>query len=188
MTTIIYKTYKSAISHWWLILMAGMVLIGLGVWIIASPFQSFLSLSKIFAMGILATGIFEIVFALNNHKSIETWGWTLVSGLVDLFVGGYLFLNPLITMVVLPVIIGFWMLFRGVFAIGNSIDMRAYGFWDWRWLLASAIFVILLACLILGNLAFGVVNMIVWTGLAFICAGIFRIHFSLKLRKLKQNF
>jgi uncharacterized membrane protein HdeD (DUF308 family) len=187
MTTIIYKTYKNAVTNWWLLLVAGLTLLGLGIWVLASPLQSYLALSVILAFGIFSTGLFEIIFSIVNHKNMTSWGWTLLGGLLDLFVGGYLFLYPLITMAILPLVIGFWVLFRGVFAIGHSIDMRSNSFWEWGWLLLSGIFIVFFALMIIGNPAFGIMNIIFWTGLAFICAGIFRIYLSLKLRKLKND-
>ena len=180
------KPIQNIIRHWWLVLFAGVLLIGLGVWVVSSPFQSYLSLSLLFAACVVAAGLFELTFSIVNHKIMNGWGWMLAGGMIDVFVGGYLFYYPLITMIILPLIVGFWLLFRGIMAIGNALDVRSYGFGDWRWLLFTGVTIILLALLILVNPDFGIFNIIVWTGLAFIFAGIFRIYLSLKLRKLKD--
>lgn len=179
------KTVQQSVTNWWLILLAGILLIGFGVWVIASPVVSYISISKVLAFCILATGIFEIIFALVNFKSIESWGWVLVSGLIDFSIGGYLFLYPLITMVILPIIVGLWLLFRGALSIANAIDLRAYGFNEWGWVLFAGILIVILAFVILTNPIFGVINIIIWTACAFIWAGVFRIILALKLRKLK---
>jgi len=186
METSPFKTIRDIINHWWLILLAGILLIGLGVWVIASPLESYLSLSLAFAIIILGTGIFEILFSVVNHKSMDGWGWILAGGLFDVIIGSYLVYYPAITMGILPLIVGFWLLFRGIMSIGNAFEVRSYGFPDWGWLLLTGIVITLIAIIILVNPAFGVMNIIIWTGLAFIFAGLFRIYISLKFKKLKK--
>ena len=129
-----------------------------------------------------------MIFSIMNHQSVRRWGWALTAGIIDLFVGGYLLNNPLITMVFLPLIVGLWMLFKGIMAIGDSLHIRSHGFADWKRLLFTAITIILLALLILACPVLGLENLILLTGLAFIVTGIFRIYLSLKLRSLKHTY
>lgn len=169
-------------SRWWLILLGGILLLLLGIWTIASPAQAYLSLSLVFAAGILTAGIFELAFSFWGAGS----GWTVVSGIVDLFIGCYLLAFPAVTMIALPFILGFWILIRGFMAIGGALELRALGAGGWGWLVFTGIVILLLAGTILAYPAWGVANIIIWTGLAFIFAGIFRIWLSFKLKKLKQ--
>jgi uncharacterized membrane protein HdeD (DUF308 family) len=80
-------------------------------------------------------------------------------------------------------IIGLWMLFRGWMAIGNSLELRAYGIFDWTWLLGTGFMIILLSILILARPLFASVNVGVWTSFSFIISGIFWIFLSLQLKK-----
>lgn len=188
MDVVPYKTTgRNIISHWWLILLSGVLLIGLGVLVIISPVQSYISLSFSFSFIILAAGVFEIIFSISNYNVLKSWGWILTGGIIDFFIGIYLLSYPGITMVILPLVVGFWMLFRGIIAIGNALEIRSYGFTDWVWLLFSGIMIILLAEMIFVNPPLGVPTIFTWTGLAFVFAGIFRIYLSIKLRKLKNN-
>jgi len=188
MKTLTLDPVRNIINHWWLILLAGLVLLGMGVWIIVSPFQSFLALCWAVAIGMIGSGCFEIIFSLKNYESIKGWGWLLAAGAIDLFIGGYLLNYPLITMVILPLIIGAWILFRGIVAVGNAIHIRSYGFGDWRWLITAGITIVLLALLVLLYPGFGIETLIFWTGVSFIISGLFRIFLSLKFKKLKQAY
>lgn len=183
MTNSTIKTVREIISNWWLMLLGGIALLALGIWTITTPLEAYLSLSLVFAIGILTAGVFEIIFSLSN-TSKTGWGWTLVSGMIDLFIGGYLLSYPALTMAILPVLVGVWILFRGFIAIGNAFEIKSYGFPGWGWLLCAGIVAILVATLILVNPVWGIANIVIWTGVAFILAGIFRIYLSLKLRKL----
>ncbi|MDR3680023.1 MAG: DUF308 domain-containing protein [Flavipsychrobacter sp.] len=187
MKTSPFETIRKIINYWWLILLAGILLVGMGIWIIAFPVQSYLSLSLAFAVCIVMGGGLEIVFSISSYRFHKGWGWTLVSGLIDLFIGGYLFYYPEISMAVLPMIVAFWIFFRGVIAIGNAIEVHRYGFHGWGWLLASGIGIVLLSILVLIVSTLGAAIIIVWTGLAFIFAGIIRILLSLSFRKIKIN-
>ncbi|MFI5154421.1 MAG: HdeD family acid-resistance protein [Chitinophagales bacterium] len=140
----------------------------------------------LFGASILTTGFFETVFAISARKSMEGWGWTLASGLLDILIGVYLLTYPAVTMVILPFVLGFWLLFRGFSAVGFSFDIKSYGDSNWGWFLLLAIGIILFAFMILAVPAFGVANIIVWTALSFIFAGVFRIILAFRLKKWKS--
>src|SRR4030095_11185079 len=171
MAQTILRSIREAVNYWWLLLLSGLILILIGIWIIASPAAAYLSLSLIFAISILFVGIFEIAFALTVRKSMDGWGWTLASGILDLVIGGYLLAYPQVTMAVLPFIVGFWLLFRGFSALGFAFDVKSYGATGWGWLLVLAIAIIFFGIMVLAVPAFGVANILVWTSLSFIMAG-----------------
>jgi len=177
-----YIGYTS--QYWWLMCSAGILFIGLGVWILASPVSSYLSLSLFFACGMLFAGVFEVVFAIGNHTNLKGWGWTLAGGMIDLLLGAYLLYYPLLSMIVLPMIMGLWMLFRGCMAIGSSLELRAYGVLDWIWLLVTGVLIVLLSLLIIAHPLLAAFTVVIWTAFAFILSGIFRIFLSIQLRKL----
>ena len=186
MTQSFLKTIRESINYLWLGLLGGVLVHIVSIWLISSPIASYLSLSLLFAWGILLTGIFEIIFAISNRKGMDSWGWTLASGILDLVIGFYLLSHPAITMTVLPFILGFWLLYRGSFAIGLAFDMKSYGDKNWGWFLFLGIAIIFFGLMVIINPVFGAANIIIWTGSAFIFAGIFRIYLSIKLRKLKK--
>jgi len=187
MAQTILKEIKEEVKYWWLFLLTGLLLIAVGIWVFASPAAAYLSLSVLFGACILTIGVFETVFAISARKSIKGWGWTLASGLLEILIGSYLLAYPVITMAILPFVLGFWLLFRGFSAIGFSFDMKSYGDSNWGWFLLLAIGIIIFAFMILAVPAFGVANIIAWTGLSFIFAGVFRIVLALRLKKWKNE-
>ena len=186
MALAISKEIKEAIIYWWLLLLTGLILVAVGIWVFASPATAYLSLSILFGASILTIGFFETVFAISARKSLEGWGWTLASGLLDIVIGAYLLTYPAVTMAILPFVLGFWLLFRGFSAIGFSFDMKSYDDSNWGWFLLFAIGIIFFAFMILAVPAFGVANIIAWTGLSFIFAGVFRIILAFRLKKWKS--
>lgn len=186
MTVPYTKTIKKNIDYWWLYLLSGLLLTGAGIWISISPAAAYVSLSILFAIGILLTGILETIFAVTASRSLHGWGWTLAGGVLDMVIGSYLLTYPLLTMQVLPFIVGFWLLFRGISAIGFSFDMKSYHVGKWWLLLVLSILILIFGFMILAVPAFGILNIIIWTALSFISAGGFRILLAFKLRELSN--
>jgi uncharacterized membrane protein HdeD (DUF308 family) len=186
MATTIFKQIKEAVKYWWLFLLTGVILVAVGIWVFASPATAYLSLSILFGASILCIGFFETAFAISARNSLEGWGWTLATGLLDVVIGVYLLTYPTITMVILPFVLGLWLLFRGFSAIGFSFDIKSFGDLNWGWFLLFAIGIVFFAFMILAVPAFGVANIIAWTGLAFIFGGAFRIILSFRLKKWKS--
>jgi hypothetical protein len=181
------KTDGDEITYWWLILLAGIVLLIMGVWIIAEPAANYLSLYTLFAFGMIVTGGFEVVFAINNYKLYTGWLWTMISGVLDILLGIYLATTPDISMALLPVIAGVWMLFKGFTAIKNALDMRSDGFADWNWILLVGIVITIMSLIIISDPAFDSFNIILWTGFASIFTGLFRVSIAIKIRKYKNE-
>jgi len=171
--------------YWWLLLAGGILFIGLGTWIICSPEKTYLSLSLLLAIGMLATGAFEALFSLFNLKRIKDWGWIFAGGLIDVLLGIYLLNYLLLTMVLMPMAIGIWMLFRGFMTVSSPVALRALGMSEWLLLVLTSMLLILPSIVILLDPFIGLVNVVMITGISFIISGIFRIFFSQQLRKLK---
>lgn len=184
------RSYYNVIGYdsryWWNTFFSGLLFIGLGLWISFSAQKTYLFLSLLLASGLFLTGLFESLFSLFNQKAIGNWGWMLAGGLIDLAMGVYLMAFPLLTMVLMPMLIGLWMLFRSFMTASCPVNLKVAGIWDWIWLLATSIVLILPSLVILVNPFFGWVNVVLCTGMAFIIAGIFRLYFSQQLRRLNQ--
>lgn len=169
-------------QYWWLMFSAGVLFICLGVWILAAPVSMYQSIGMFFAFGLTFSGFFEGIFAVGNYKTLQKWGLTLVGGIIDLALGIYLMKVPMLTLMIMPVVIGLWMLFRGCMAIDNILGFKAFGILYWMWLIVTGGLMILLSLIILGSPLSEFVNAVIWTAFCFILSGIFRIYLSLQLK------
>jgi uncharacterized membrane protein HdeD (DUF308 family) len=182
----IFKTVKNTIKHWWLLLIVGLIFVLIGAWTLATPISSYLTLSIIFSVSFLIAGIFEIIFAISNRKELDGWGWTLVYGILSFLVGWLLIANPGISIVTLPIYLGFIVLFRSIMGIGNSLDMKSYGVSDWGGMMFISILGLLFSFILLWNPGFAGLTLVIWTGLALIAVGGYSIYYSIKLKKLHK--
>ena len=176
---------KYSVKNWWWFLVSGLLFIATGIAIFASPVASYVSLSIVFSILMIGNGFSQIVFASANSKVLKGWGWTLVSGIIDVALGTYLLIYPTVTMVTLPYFVGFWLIFRSFYLMGTAFDLKALGVRRWGWFLFGAILVLVLGGVIVYYPAAGVVSIIAFTGSAFIVGGFMNIYLAFLLKAVK---
>ena len=181
--TSLYKTVK----NWWLFLLAGIFLILVAVWVFRTPIESYVNLAWLFSILIFVNGVSNTAFSISNSKDLDDWGWYLVSGLLDIFIGAILLLYPEISIILLPFIIGIWLMFKGISIIGTSLDLKKYGVLDWGWIMLIGILIATLAFFMILDPLFGAINIVYLTSLSFLLYGIASIMLSLKLKKIKSK-
>ncbi|MBB5396877.1 HdeD family acid-resistance protein [Mucilaginibacter sp. AK015] len=175
------------IRHWWLFPASGCVLTGMGIWILTEQLTAYLTVCIIFAIGIFVTGIIEFLFVLLTRRASGVTRWALLGAFVDLFIGIYLGFYPLISLVIVPVILGFWLVLRGILSIASAWQLHDHGQEDWAWLLLFGALVMCTGVLMLTNMIWGTQDIILHTGAAFVITGLFRIYLGFRFRNLKIN-
>lgn len=81
-------------EHWWVLLLAGLAGIGLGILAIFNPQVTALALLFYIAIWAIATGLLEIVAAIRLRKEIEGELWMGLGGLASVLFGLLLAARP----------------------------------------------------------------------------------------------
>ena len=174
----------SNVRYWWVFLVRGIIFLVVGFLTLRYPLESYLTLSILFGATMFITGLMEMVYTLSNRKT-RAWGLRLFAAIIDLALGVILIVNIGITIAVLPFVIGFWFLFRGISMLSFSAVVGDTG--SMIWLTAGGILLMFLALLILINPDFGVLTLITWTVIAFIAGGIFSIIQAFQLKGARKK-
>ena len=173
-------------TYWWVPLLFGVVFILIGYWIIRSPEESFEQITKYIAVIILISGSIQLVSTIRGRRGIPGWGFQLAGDLFDLAVGAVLVLNPSLLLKLITLYVGIWLIANSIAifmkAAGARKDQHRY----WAWEFVLGVFLMLLALFFLWHPTLLGIAIAVWTGLAFIILGIFRIVLTLRLRKLSN--
>ena len=181
----VLENLRYDVKNWWWYLVSGLLFIATGIAIFASPVASYVNLSIVFSILMIGNGFSQIVFSTSNSKQLRGWGWTLVSGIIDVALGTYLLLYPAVTMATLPFFVGFWLIFRSFYLMGTAFDLQALGVRGWGWILFGAILVMVLGGVIVYYPAAGVVSIIAFSGSAFIVGGFMNIYLAFLLKAVK---
>lgn len=177
------------IRHWWLILITGILSIGVGITVFVNPVESYLTLSIVFGIMMLVTGIIELVVSLTSHNYFTTRTYNIIGGVLDLVLGLFLCIYPQVTLVVLPIILGAWLLYHSFMIIGMGGDMNSFRVPGSGWTIAGGIILLLLSILILVKpFSIGTAAVVSLTGVSFIVLGVMAIAVSLRLRKIHRLF
>ena len=175
----------SSIKNWWWFLVKGLLLIATGIAIFARPAAGYAGLSVLFTVVIIGSGIAQVVFATSNKGLLKGWGWTLVSGILDIAIGVYLAMYPLVTMATLPFFVGFWLIFKSFYLMGASFDLNDLGLSGWGWMFFGGFLVLLAGFTVIYDPVSGAIGIVAVSGTAFILAGILYSILSFKLKDIK---
>lgn len=181
------KEIHTSIKNWWVIMLLGIAFILLSLIVFANPVKSYVALSIFFALGILSSGIFQFAFAIGNRNKVEGWGWQLTLGIMEISIGLILVFKMNITMAILPLYIGFWLLFRAFALMGFSFELKSYKIPNWGYYLFLGILLAIFSWIIILNPLLGGISIITWTGIALLTAGITHIILSVKLKKINKR-
>lgn len=183
----VLQNIRSDVKNWWWFLVTGIIFIIAGIAIFAKPLDGYVSLSVLFSVVILSSGFSQIFFSLSNSGILRGWGWILVSGILDVAIGTYLLVYPLVTMATLPYFVGFWLVLRSFYLMGTSFDLKDLRAQGWGWLLFGGFVVLALGMLVIYYPAAGVVGIVAVSGSAFIIGGLLNCYLAFQLRSLKTE-
>ncbi len=113
---------KDHLKQWWLVLISGVVFILIGIWIFIAKATNYQDLAVILSIGFIIVGGLRAFYGINHRKRLRYWGLLFLNGLIELCV----FIIPLFFTKrierILPIYIGFILLFRTIIGMGVSLD------------------------------------------------------------------
>lgn len=183
----ITQTIQTGLKNWWWFLIIGILSLITGIAILAKPVEGYVSLSILFSFIMAGTGFSQIVFATSSRHYLKGWGWTLASGILDFALGTFLLIYPTITMATLPFFVGFYLLFRGFYLIGASIDLNVIGMRGSGWVLTGGILLTLLGFLTIYYPTSGALGIVAFSGTAFIISGFSSIILGFQLKEFNTD-
>jgi uncharacterized membrane protein HdeD (DUF308 family) len=173
------------VKNWWLLLIAGIAYIVLGILVWRHPGETILVAAIYIGIILLITGISQAILAIRERDGLEKWGWYLAIGLIDIFLGGIFLFNPISTAVALTLVIGIWFLFRGILEFVNSFSLKSKGVDLWWISMFGGLILAILGFIIVGKPLAGTMAIVTLISVAFWLKGIIMIVMSFGLKKVK---
>ncbi len=168
-------------KHWWSHVILGIILLALGIVILIFPEASYITMSVLFGIVIALSGIMYIWMGF--QRQLKGRGWFIVGGIVELGLGIFLTLNPALSAIALPMVLGFWLLFKGFSLLGLTLSVRSGEYAGWGVAVFSGAMLILCGMIILMQpLLYGAEAVILWTGVSLIIGGCTYLNLGFKLK------
>ncbi|MBO5073935.1 MAG: DUF308 domain-containing protein [Bacteroidales bacterium] len=183
------KQAGRAVRHWWLMMIAGVLCVAAGIAVFAFPLESYVTLSILFGVLMLVVGAAKLIAASTSGNFFMMRGYVIVGGVLDLLLGILLCVWPGVTLMLLPIMMGFWMLYNSFVLIGLSGDFETFGVPGAGWVTGSGILLLILSIIVLVNpLGAGIATVVVLAGVGLIVFGFILCVLGMKLKDIHRNF
>jgi uncharacterized membrane protein HdeD (DUF308 family) len=174
-------------QYWWVPLLFGIAFILIGYWILRSPEESFEKITKFIGAIILLSGLIQLFFTIKDRRGVPGWGFLLAGDLFNIAVGIALLVNPSLLLKLITLFVGVWLIANSISVFIKAAEARKAQSDLWGLEFAFGVFLMILAVIILWHPMLLGISIAVWTGVAFIIMGIFRIMLTFRLRKLVKQ-
>jgi uncharacterized membrane protein HdeD (DUF308 family) len=119
--------HRKSGEDWWLVLLLGLVSIGAGLIAIFHPELTALVLVLVMGANALITGVLEIVAAIRLRKEIQGEWLMILTGIISIAFGVFVFLFPGAGALALVWLISFYAAFTGALLLALAFRARAWG-------------------------------------------------------------
>lgn len=174
---------KKLFKNWWLLLIAGILFVILGISYIAAPGAALITTGMFIGIMILISGIAITSYAL-SLSGTAGWGWRLLEGIIDILLGIIILWNPFASALLIPISIGIWAVVRGLILSIDSFFYKKAGVNDWWGFLLLGILAIIFGIIVLGNIAASAIVTGWMIGIMLLSIGIAGIFYAFKIKKI----
>jgi uncharacterized membrane protein HdeD (DUF308 family) len=177
-----------AVKHWWLMLIAGLLCLVMGIVVFVFPLQSYVTLAILFGVMMMAVGAIQLIIASTSANYLTMRGYVVVGGVLDLMLGIFLCIYPGVTLVALPLMLGVWMLYNSFIIIAFGGDMETFRLGGSGLVVAGGVLLLLLSVLVLLNpIRAGIPTVIIIAGIGLLVFGCLLCMLSLKLKHIDKE-
>lgn len=183
----ISKKIGRTIRHWWLMLVVGILSVIAGILVFVFPLETYVTLSILFGVLMILVGAAQLILSSSSNNYLMMRGYFIVGGVLDVLLGLFLCLYPGITIFLLPILLGIWMLYHSFMIIAFGGDLDTFDAGGHGFVVGSGILLLILAILILMNpFSAGIAAVVVLTGIGLVVSGLILIMLSVRLRDLHK--
>ena len=176
------------VKHWWLMLIAGLLCLVMGIVVFVFPLQSYVALAILFGVLMLSVGAIKLIMASISANYLMTRGYFVVGGVLDLILGIFLCIYPGVTLVALPIMLGVWMMYNSFIIISFGGDMETFRLGGSGLVIVGGVILLLLSAIVLLNpFSAGMATVIILAGIGLLVLGCLLSMLSLKLKHIDRE-
>ena len=183
-----YEQSEYLINRWWLSLLIGIMAIAIGFLVLVNPVGSYYTFALWMGLAILLSGVMGLVQSLTSQNYFVRRGWLVLASVADIIIGIILLFNSLLAEMTLPLLLGFWLLYRGSVMLAQGFDLRSYGRRDAGWVIFYSIIVIALGIAVIWlPSTLGAEVVILFIAIGFITYGVSIISLAFRLWEVHRH-
>ena len=168
-------------------MVAGILCIIAGICVFVFPLESYVTLSVLFGILMLLTGAAQLVIASSSGNYLMMKGYFVVGGVLDVILGIFLCVYPGVSLVVLPIMMGLWLMYNSFVIIAFGGDMDTFKLSGGGMVMVLGILLLILSIFVLLNpFGVGVTTVLIVAGAGLILFGLILFAISLKIRDIDK--
>ena len=109
---------------WWLLTIAGGILIALGIFCLTSPLRAYVFLAHYSGLALLLNGILLMIVSYKSSGGLSEKEWLLAESVLDILFAACLLFNPFMTFIAFAILFGPWMIGKGILRILAAIKLK----------------------------------------------------------------
>ena len=129
----------SASKHDWGLVFAGIALAVAGLFGLAVPGLTIVTIAAVVGAFFLVAGVFDIIGYVRFRNIMPRSGWELAYAIVDVLLGLVFLLHPLAFSAVVPWLVGLCFVAFAIFEIVAAVKAKGFGVPMWGWPLFSGV-------------------------------------------------
>jgi uncharacterized membrane protein HdeD (DUF308 family) len=178
-----------AVQHWWLMMLAGILCFALGIAVFVFPLESYVTLSILAGVLMLVVGAAQLIIASTSGNYLAMRGYMLIGGVVDLLLGLLLCVYPGVTMAILPIMLGIWMMYHSFMIISFGGDLETFNMKGSVITFIGGVTLLALSFIVLVNpFSAGVAAVVIMAGIGLLVFGLMLCRISLILRNIHKDY
>lgn len=178
-----------AVQHWWLMMLAGIVCVAMGIAVFVFPLQSYVVLSILTGVMMLVVGAAQLVVASTSGNYLAMRGYMIVGGVIDVLLGIFLCVYPGVTLALLPILLGIWLMYHSFMLISFGGDLETFRVKGSGWTVFGGVILLLLSITVLLNpFSAGIATVILVAGVGLLVMGVLICMASMIFRDIDKTF
>lgn len=168
----------------WAYVILSIVLIALGICIMIWPEFSALTLCYIAGGIAVVGGIVKIISYFMGDPSFAPFRLDFAFGLMSVVIGAVLLFHPGDVLLLLPIVIGLFILIDSIFKLQTAIDAKRLAVPGWWVVLLFALLCAVLGCVLIANPFEGAAALTILIGITLTAAGIENLWVAFYMARL----
>jgi uncharacterized membrane protein HdeD (DUF308 family) len=181
--TLVKKDSKS----WIAFLILGTIFISIGCYSLFHPFTKKISLSHVFGMLALLTGVVKVIFSNKNTQESPYRKMNTVIGIFDILIGVFLLFFQGIFSFIFSLILSYWILSGGIMIFDETTDLKLFHTSPTDWMIVGGMLTVV-SFVAIGYLPFlGSLTAMFSTIISLFIIGLFHILLSWRLKSISKK-
>jgi len=111
-------------NFWWFLTIAGGILVALGIFCMTSPLRAYVFMSHYSGLALLLNGMLLMFVSYKSSDTFREKEWLLAESVVDILFAACLLFNPFLTFIAFALLIGPWMIAKGILKILAAVNLK----------------------------------------------------------------